>query len=256
MSTHASMNAVKLGPEMLRFATSIDTLGTPDEVLNALNKVTLPSCSISVLVAALLPLRWGDWSGIEAGKTVFLHESAPDGWWDEWLELSKSYPAPGLGLARLSLAPFIKSEMMTTLEPLGVDRWPTELAFKHGIRDVLTCPVGGRWVVAYWSRTALGQRLSHEARAILFMGATFAAIRLQRLAAPQISRIGKRVALTPRELAVLRLLSFGHQIAECARLLGLGEETVRTHLKKAQAKLGALNRTHAVGQALRLQLIP
>jgi hypothetical protein len=37
------------------------------------------------------------------------------------------HSSPGLALAQLSLAPFIKSEMMTTLEPLGIDRWPFEL---------------------------------------------------------------------------------------------------------------------------------
>jgi DNA-binding CsgD family transcriptional regulator len=36
----------------------------------------------------------------------------------------------------------------------------------------------------------------------------------------------------------------------------LGEETVRSHLKKAQAKLGACTRTHAVAQAIRRRLIP
>ena len=45
---------------------------------------------------------------------------------------------------------------------------------------------------------------------MLFMGATFAAIRLQRLIGPQVGRIGKGAALTARELAVLRQLSMGH----------------------------------------------
>ena len=44
--------------------------------------------------------------------------------------------------------------------------------------------------------------------------------------------------------------------AGLAAELELGEETVRSHIKKAQAKLQAHNRTHAVAQALRLRLIP
>ena len=40
-----------------------------------------------------------------------------------------------------------------------------------------------------------------------------------------------------------------------AKALGVGEETVRTHFKKAQAKLGTLNRTHTVAQAMRDLLI-
>ncbi len=51
-------------------------------------------------------------------------------------------------------------------------------------------------------------------------------------------------------------MSLGHQLKETAELLDLGEETVRSHLKKAQAKLGVRSRTHAVAQAIRRQLIP
>ena len=68
--------------------------------------------------------------------------------------------------------------------------------------------------------------------------------------------IGKGTALTARELAVLRLLSNGKRTRETAELLGLGEETVRSHLKKAQAKLGVQERSHAIAQAIRLHLIP
>jgi DNA-binding CsgD family transcriptional regulator len=158
--------------------------------------------------------------------------------------------------AQLSLAPFTMSELMRMLEPLAIDRWPFELAFKYGMRDRFNCPVGGRWVVSFWSRSVLSQRLSEEDRAIIFMGAAFAAIRLQKIVEVHVSRIGKGVALTPRELAVLRLLSVGHQVRDAAQLLGLGEETVRSHLKKAEAKLGVRSRTHAVAQAIRRRLIP
>ncbi len=164
------------------------------------------------------------------GKTVFLHKSAPAGWWEEHLELNRAHPGYGILFAQMSLAPFTMSELMRMIEPLAVDCWPFELALKYGIRDRLNCPVGGRWIVSYWSRNVLS--LSEEARAILFMGATFAVIRLQKLIGPQVSRIGKGASLTPRELAVLRYLSIGHQSAEIAELLALGEETVRSHIKK------------------------
>ena len=86
--------------------------------------------------------------------------------------------------------------------------------------------------------------------------ASFAALRLEQLADPDPSSIGPHVRLTPRELAVLRLVSTGEQFRDVAEALGLGEETVRSHLKKAQSKLGARNRTQAVAEALRQHLIP
>jgi LuxR family quorum sensing-dependent transcriptional regulator len=44
--------------------------------------------------------------------------------------------------------------------------------------------------------------------------------------------------------------------SEMAKRLGIGQETVRSHLKKVQSKLGARNRSHAVAEAIRQQLIP
>jgi DNA-binding NarL/FixJ family response regulator len=60
-----------------------------------------------------------------------------------------------------------------------------------------------------------------------------------------------RGTLTPRELDVLRLLADGHRHEEIGQRLGIGSETVRTHLRKACARLGAATRTQAVATALR-----
>ncbi len=245
----------KLGEGLLRYVGKIDKLDAPDKVLDGLHEVTFDACDINVLGALLFPMRWGDWSSIEIGKTLLLHKSLPKGWADEHLELLKKHPSPGLVFAQLALAPFTMSETMQRVEPMGIDRWPFDLALKYGMRDRLTCPVGGRWAVVYWSKKVLSKELTLERRALLFMGATFAAIRLQSLVGSQIKRVGKGASLTPRELAVLRFLSVGNQIKEIADLLGLGEETVRSHLKKAQKKLGVQTQPHAVAQAIRLSLI-
>jgi DNA-binding CsgD family transcriptional regulator len=99
-------------------------------------------------------------------------------------------------------------------------------------------------------------KLQPDQRALLYLGASFATTQLQKLAPPFAGRLDKAASLTPRELSVLRSLSLGHRIAEISNDLGLGEETVRSHVKKAQAKLGVRNSTHAVAQAVRLRLIP
>lgn len=67
--------------------------------------------------------------------------------------------------------------------------------------------------------------------------------------------IKPKTALTPRELDVLGLLAEGLQHEEIGRRLGISSETVRTHLRKASARLGAGTRTQAVATALRLGLI-
>ena len=241
---------------MLQFAVTVDTLDRPEDVLDALHDVSSKRLQINVLGAAIFPLRAGQYDAFEAGTTAFLHKSAPEGWWQEYSELSRQHPAPTLMLAQMSLSPFTTSDMMHQLEPLGIDRWSVELGLKYGMRDYFSCPIGGRWVLVYWSKQAFSKRPSDEERAILFMGATLAVIRLQKLVGTLPGRIGRGAALTPRELSVLRLLSLGHQVSKVAELLELGEETIRSHIKKAVAKLGTKNRTHAIAQAIRLRLIP
>jgi DNA-binding NarL/FixJ family response regulator len=61
--------------------------------------------------------------------------------------------------------------------------------------------------------------------------------------------------LTDRERQVLRLLADGCSYEEVGQQLFISPETVRTHVAKAQRKLGVRTRTQAVAAALRTGLI-
>jgi DNA-binding NarL/FixJ family response regulator len=61
--------------------------------------------------------------------------------------------------------------------------------------------------------------------------------------------------LTQRERDVLRLLADGLSNEEIGKALFISPETVRTHVRKAMAKLDADTRTQAVATALRQSLI-
>jgi DNA-binding CsgD family transcriptional regulator len=163
---------------------------------------------------------------------------------------------PGLMMARCSLMACTWTETMRMLDPIGIDRWPYELSLQYGMRDALTCSVGRRWLVAYWSGQPLSNVLTQPSRIILFAGASFAALRLEQLIEHDPRWMGKRARITPRELAALRLVSMGRQTEEIAKLLGIGPETVRSHLQKVQRKLGVRNRAQAAVEAVRQQLIP
>ncbi len=65
----------------------------------------------------------------------------------------------------------------------------------------------------------------------------------------------KLVNLTQRERDVLRLLADGFANEEIGKRLFISAETVRTHIRKAMAKLDADTRTEAVATALRQSLI-
>jgi LuxR family quorum sensing-dependent transcriptional regulator len=226
----------------------------PSAVLDALQAFAA-RIPINVLGAVRLPLGVGDWRSFKVGRDVFLHSSVPKGWWDEYATMARCEFDPGLMMARSSLMACTWTETRQMLDPIGIDQWPYELALKYGVRDMLTCAVGRRWIVAYWATRPLGPVLTPPLRIVLQAAAGFAALRLEQVAehAPEEH---ERAHLTPRELAVLRLVSLGRTTEDAAKLLGLGEETVRSHLKKAQAKLGALNRAHAASEAIRQQLIP
>jgi len=63
-------------------------------------------------------------------------------------------------------------------------------------------------------------------------------------------------ALSPREREVLGLLAHGKTSAEVGVDLGVAEETVQTHVRRAMAKLDARSRTQAVASAIRLGWLP
>jgi DNA-binding CsgD family transcriptional regulator len=241
---------------LIEFAAKVEQYNSPTCVLDALDLATEEDVSLKVLGVKRFGLNLHDRDDLKIGKNVFIHKSVPEGWWEEYLDLSRRAYAPILMMARHCLAPFTWTECLRMFQPIGIDRWAHDLGLKYGMRDGLTCPVGARWVVVYWSRKVLSHTLSPQLRALLFMAANFAAIRLEQLAGPDPQRSGKRMSLTPRELSVLRLASNGHRTRKIAQLLELGEETVRSHLKKAQMKLSASDRLHAVAEAMRHHLIP
>ena len=72
---------------------------------------------------------------------------------------------------------------------------------------------------------------------------------------PAVPPKGSRGKLTRRQRQILQLLADGESTTVAARELDLSEETVKTHIKNALARLGARNRTHAVAIALRESLI-
>jgi LuxR family maltose regulon positive regulatory protein len=63
-------------------------------------------------------------------------------------------------------------------------------------------------------------------------------------------------ALTSRELDVLQMLSAGHRNKVIAEKLFVSELTIKSHLRKINAKLGAQNRTQAVAIGRKRGLIP
>jgi DNA-binding CsgD family transcriptional regulator len=256
VASNALLKTVPPTPLLNRFTGQVTRAKMPGEILDGLDEFASKLLPINALGVGRIPKRTSDWRSIQLGIDVFLHSSAPVEWWNEYAAKAAHGYDPGIMMAKCSLVAYTWTETMRMLEPVGVDRWPYELALKYGIRDALTCCVGQRWLVAYWSRQVLCNVLTDPLRMLLIAAAGFAALRLEQVIGDDPRQVGNRPRITPRELAVLRLVSLGNPTKKIAQLLSIGEETVRTHLKKVEAKLGVRNRAHAAAEAVRQQLIP
>ena len=74
---------------MIDYASRVEQLRSPDEVLDELHAITTKCLALSVLGAARFPLKPGDWEYIQLGKSIFLHRDAPKGWWEEYQAIAQ-----------------------------------------------------------------------------------------------------------------------------------------------------------------------
>jgi DNA-binding CsgD family transcriptional regulator len=63
--------------------------------------------------------------------------------------------------------------------------------------------------------------------------------------------LARRFGLTPKEARVLQLLQLGHSTDDVGEQLGIGKETVRTHLKSLFSKTGTRSQVQLIVKALR-----
>ena len=166
-------------PHLNKFTSHVTRAKTPSEILDGLDDFASKLLPVNVLGVGRMPQRTTDWRSIQLGRDVFLHSSAPVEWWNEYAAKAAHGYDPGIMMAKSSLVAYTWTETMQMLDPIGFERWPYELALKYGIRDALTCCVGQRWLVAYWSRQVLCNVLTHPLRMLLIAAAGFAALRLR-----------------------------------------------------------------------------
>jgi DNA-binding NarL/FixJ family response regulator len=115
----------------------------------------------------------------------------------------------------------------------------TEAALAHGVSGVLSKSLGGEDLVARLREIADGTVV---------------------IAPPADGRVssgrerdwpGQSVGLSERESETMVLLAHGLRNREIAEVLYLGEDTVKTHLKRAYRKLDVANRAQATNIVLR-----
>lgn len=152
--------------------------------------------------------------------------------------------------AALYPEPFTFTEAMRQLQPTGEDRWIFAAYREASARDGLYCSFGN-WILVYAADHVL-KALTAEQRLTLNAAAAMAVHRVKQITDPPQAAAPK---LTPREKLVLLHLSEGRSTAEIAHDLAIAPTSVQTLAQRANKKLAAQNRVHAVSLAIRQGLI-
>ena len=117
-------------------------------------------------------------------------------------------------------------------------------ALRLGVRGYLLKSIATDELVASLERIAAGEVVVDSGLA------TEAAILAARTTARQ-KWTGAHLGLSRREAEVLRGVAQGHSVNDVADQLGVGRETIRTHLQQIYRKLGVNDRAGAVAKAWR-----
>ena len=128
MSSRAVVATIPATPHLTEFTDQVAKRDTPGGVLDALNDLASKCGHLSVLGAARFPLKASDWRSTQLDRDVFLHSSAPEGWWEEYAAMATHEQDPGMTMAKASLMSCTWTETMKMLEPIGIDRWPHDLS--------------------------------------------------------------------------------------------------------------------------------
>ena len=76
--------------KLIDYSLEVESLKTPDEVLNRLDDITSDKSPIRVHGANRFSTKLGDWRRIKLGENVFIHRDVPRAWLDEWMRLVES----------------------------------------------------------------------------------------------------------------------------------------------------------------------
>lgn len=151
---------------------------------------------------------------------------------------------PGLGgieIVRAVVAAGLPTRVLVVGSPLGAAT----------IADALDAGAWG-YVWKGQDHSVIASAIEAVGRGELFLGPRVQSDLFENL---RLRANGEPLELTPRETEVLALAAEGRSTKEIAGQLGMGVPTVKTHLRRACAKLGATDRTAAVAKAIRYGLL-
>lgn len=241
-----------IGPETI--STEIELIARPTSWADAASRLRsfTQRHGFDHAVHAIL----SSWSRAEAGD-MFV-STYPDVWIDRYFRHGYAAIDPVLKTARLGETPFQWADL--------IDETPQIRAFfdeaaamgvgRHGFSVPIRGPDGdtGLFTVTSSVEESEWRETCERMLPVLqIIGFEFHC-GLKKLGRGEVQR-DQETPLSPREREVLSWAAAGKTIWETGVLLGLSQQTVQTYMRDAIRRLGCINKTHAVAEAVRRALI-
>lgn len=232
----------------LTFLSEVKQINTPTDLTNAVIRAT-SEYGVSNVLAGYIPR-----SGMLPGDQLrhVLLADWPAEWADIYFHNGYLFQDPTIQRVLTACPAFSWTELTKSLvarsQMLVMDR-AKDFALSDGCTVPLV-PLDGRHVGFSFAGRHVDD--APEAKGAMTLIATFAFGRALELRSATAKAAGK---LTFREREVIGWISAGKTDWEIGSILGVSDKAIAKHVHNARTKLGAMNRAHAVAEAIRAGLI-
>jgi LuxR family quorum sensing-dependent transcriptional regulator len=233
------------GRNALDFIEAIETLGTTDAVMNAMEKA-FGRFGFETIILAGLP------NPDQRFEQLVLAKRWPAEWFKTYTANNYIRDDPTVRLLRRSVYPFewCEAPYDGTKEPRAAEIM--RRAAECGMANGFVVPIHS--LTGYEACLSLGGKhldLTKRSKPALHLMGMYAFDRVRRLLAtpPPVRK------LTAREREAIAWTARGKSAWDIGGILRISQRTVEQHATNACSKLGATNRAHAVAIAIRERLI-
>jgi LuxR family quorum sensing-dependent transcriptional regulator len=241
-----AVNIAKREPmdcEVFTFIEGLEWLSNEDEAVAALQRI-LATFDIRYF------MFFRDWPTMTQFEELVFCRRMPEQWFEIYVKEKYSGVDPAFWPSRRSSWPFVWLEA-----PIDAAERPRTVAFVRraadfGLAQGLIVPIPGtlgRQGVAWLG--GANPELTPRTMSALHLVALYAFERVRRFHAPPRQ---KKPPLTRREREVLAWVAQGKSAWEIGEILSIAKRTVDEHTQTATRKLGAINRTQAVVNAIQI----
>ncbi|MBR0778813.1 autoinducer binding domain-containing protein [Bradyrhizobium diazoefficiens] len=240
------MSAVDYGREALDFIEGLEAHRTVPATMDAL-EAAFARFGFEHIIVTGLP------NPDQRFSQMVLAKRWPVEWFRLYTEKNYDRVDPVVRKCRQSVNPFEWSEAPydPELEPGAAEVMRRAADFRMSRGFVV--PIHG--LTGYEAGVSLGGvhlDLNARSKPALHLMAMYGFERIRRLLQPEPHSSAR---LTPREREAIAWASQGKSAWEIGEILNITQRTAEEHLATAARKLGAVNRTHAVAIAIRLNII-